>query len=55
MELELVSIKESSQGCRGSGSGGSGRSAAAASLFKWDMITIAQESLRVGAQRGGPL
>lgn len=51
MELELVSIKESSQGCRRSRH----QEAPAASLFKWDMITIAQESLRVGELLGGPL
>lgn len=42
MELELVSIKDSSQGCRGIGS----RNGRIASLFKEDMITIEQESLR---------
>lgn len=41
MELELVSIKESSQGWRGMG----GRSAGIASLFQQNMITRAQESL----------
>lgn len=49
MELELVSIKDSSQGCRGMGS----RSGGIASLFKQDMITIEQWSLRAEGKLAG--